>query len=359
MGCSGSSAAATDGQSSPSRSGTGTQSTHSERSVRSATSFSSKYDLCEKLGEGGFARVHRSRGKLEGDDSAVKIIDMSGSAHKTAVLRGRADDEVSIWKRIGKHEHCVTFLEAFVEGTDYHMVMEKCGDSLLDRLDVVRNSGAAGISRVIREMLYASQHMHSRDVVHRDIKPANYLFGGANEETLKLCDFGLSTVVPKTGIPLRARGSPSYMSPEVIAETCVSTKSDVWSLGVTAYVVLYARLPYEMPDGDNRDATRTGEPAPCYAVLTGVEPNPPPEGAEGLCRQLLTRDERARCTAEEALHHEFVWQRTKCERESSCTTVPDTGSCASNWASISSTADNSAFAGLDRAVDVCAAEAHL
>lgn len=284
-----------------------------------ASVLEQKYEYGRKSGEGGFASVRVVREKSSGSELGAKIIDlMAGTATPlmTARLTGRAQDEANLWRRLGQHSHIVRLKEAFLESgpigpaAQYIMIMELCQASLLERLEQIRSVGDSAMARVLRESLFGIQHMHSVDVCHRDIKPANILLGGLDGETVKLCDFGLSVVVPKDGISLRACGSPSYMSPEVVRNEVFTTNTDVWSLGVTGYVVAYGCLPYVNPDGDVREIILSGLPEPSYAA---VDESTPATSSAAACflHQLLDRDRSVRCSAEQALHHEFVWPQVE------------------------------------------------
>jgi serine/threonine-protein kinase len=80
--------------------------------------------------------------------------------------------------------------------------------------------------------------------VHRDIKPANLMYDAATD-TLKITDFGIARLTDtsrtKTGIIL---GTPSYMSPEQLAASAVTGKSDLYSLGITMYQLLTGTTPF-------------------------------------------------------------------------------------------------------------------
>lgn len=194
---------------------------------------------------------------------------------------------------------------------------------MLERLDGLRSSGGASVSRIIGEMLLGLEFIHSQGIVHRDLKPGNFLLGGEDGQTIKICDFGLAAVMPEEGQLFRSCGSPSYMSPEVVAKTGYTTKTDVWSLGATLYVLLYGALPYVKPNGDNREAIKLGLPAPKFQVASDVR-HAPQEGATSLVRQLLERCQHKRCTAAEALQHEFVQVRScKCAADGTKLDISD------------------------------------
>jgi serine/threonine-protein kinase len=90
----------------------------------------------------------------------------------------------------------------------------------------------------------ALHYAHGQGVVHRDIKPANLMYDAATD-SLKITDFGIARLTDtsrtKTGIIL---GTPSYMSPEQLAASDVTGKSDLYSLGITMYQLLTGTTPF-------------------------------------------------------------------------------------------------------------------
>jgi serine/threonine-protein kinase len=90
----------------------------------------------------------------------------------------------------------------------------------------------------------ALHYAHGQNVVHRDIKPANLMYD-AESDTMKITDFGIARLTDtsrtKTGIIL---GTPSYMSPEQLAASAVTGKSDLYSLGITMYQLLTGTTPF-------------------------------------------------------------------------------------------------------------------
>lgn len=279
--------------------------------------FHQKYRWDEQLGQGGFASVRIGQDKKTGESYAVKVLDLkvgTVSANISARILGRAKDEAAVWTMVGQHNNIVKIHEAFIEpkpGTSaglYMMVMELCQCTLLERLEETRSLPSPGMAKRFREILLGLQHMHSQSICHRDIKPANILFGGPQGDTVKLCDFGFSCVIPEQGISLKACGSPSYMSPEVAANQVFYHNADVWSAGVTCYVVLYGALPYTNPSGDVREVIIKGLPTPAYLAAEGVEPQEPASIAASFVEMMLKRESSERCSSESALRHKFVLQ---------------------------------------------------
>lgn len=93
----------------------------------------------------------------------------------------------------------------------------------------------------MKKLFGALHHMHSQNVVHRDIKPENIML--AEDDELKLIDFGLSKRQDGNKKMKTIAGTPYYMAPEVL-DGLYDTKCDTWSLGVLLYVFMSGYLPF-------------------------------------------------------------------------------------------------------------------
>jgi serine/threonine protein kinase len=94
------------------------------------------------------------------------------------------------------------------------------------------------------QMVKALQYIHRHSIVHRDLKLGNILISETMQ--LKLCDFGLSTRISYQGEKKRTVcGTPNYIAPEILEEEGHSYESDIWSLGVILYALLFGKPPFE------------------------------------------------------------------------------------------------------------------
>ncbi|XP_052868012.1 death-associated protein kinase related-like [Anopheles cruzii] len=106
----------------------------------------------------------------------------------------------------------------------------------------------------MREILRGVRELHMLCIAHLDLKPQNILLMGDDiEDGIKLCDFGLTRMVGN-GVHdvCDLAGTPDYAAPEVLRYTPLSISTDIWSLGVIAYVILSGHSPF---GADTREET--------------------------------------------------------------------------------------------------------
>lgn len=286
------------------------------RSLFGPDAFQAQYKLGKKLGEGNFGQVRVATVRSSKEVRAVKIIDGRPPSYACSDGSGAADRtmeqarrEAELMKLVAGHKHCLQLFATFECNSCFYVVMEMCQVSLMDRIDEVHRSGEGYLARLFRDILLGIAHVHSLNIVHRDIKPCNILFGGKDGETVKLCDFGMAEELPASGGFTAHCGTAPYMSPELVSMKSYDFKADVWSTGVTAYMLLYGVFPYmpkdEAPMSMKR-AIYVGKPAPQFTPAPNAACSGRALLAEQFVQALLTRDQRLRCTAEAALRLPFV-----------------------------------------------------
>merc|ERR1719419_703743 len=156
------------------------------------------------------------------------------------------------------------------------------------------------LRRVTCEMLQALVAIHKVNVVHRDIKPDNFLYT-ENQRRVKLCDFGFAEVMPVSEGLTGIYGTPPFMSPEMLSSMSYGPGTDVWSLGVTAHIVVFRQFPPQsvMIMGGEAWVPATGPPVPNLQVkrsldIDGVDIS---DSADQSIRALLDRDPQRRPSA--------------------------------------------------------------
>jgi serine/threonine protein kinase len=162
------------------------------------------------------------------------------------------------------------------------------------------------------QMFKGIVHVHSLQVVHRDIKPDNYLVGGQDGQTVKLCDYGLSAILPKSGKLPGVYGTAPFMCPEMLSGRSYDEKADVWSLAALVYVLLFGNFPYmpkEQSSKGMKAAIVEGVPAPKFEPATKLTKDNGhfrTENVVSFAKALLNRDPEKRPSAPAALTMEYM-----------------------------------------------------
>jgi serine/threonine protein kinase len=200
------------------------------------------YKAFSTLGKGGMGTVFKAVDS-QGQIVAIKMIGGRGTdrrAKGNEVYRIGLVREARLAAEL-RHPNIVRIYDIGQEKGNLYVVMEYLEGVPLDRYIQSRKVGVAEALRIGAELCDALGYAHSRGVIHRDVKPQN-TFIMANGR-VKLVDFGLAC--PREGVAgFRGAGTPGYMSPEQIIEKDLDGRTDIWSAGVTVFVMLTRRHPF-------------------------------------------------------------------------------------------------------------------
>ncbi|XP_043199815.1 death-associated protein kinase related-like isoform X2 [Amphibalanus amphitrite] len=206
---------------------------------------------------GKFAAVRRSTHRVSGVAFAAKFVRRRRRAsevlheilHEVAILElARAASGQPGSERI------VRLHEVFETPTETAMVLEMVPGGELQRLiDAGETISEPEVRRMLRQVLEAVSFLHDRNIAHLDLKPQNILLTGPFPGCdVKLCDFGISRLI-EPGVEVReVLGTPDYVAPEVLQYEPISLRTDMWSVGVLAYVLLSGHSPF---GGDTKQET--------------------------------------------------------------------------------------------------------
>ena len=207
------------------------------------------YTIEAELGAGGMARVYRGRHVHLETAHAIKVLDPRYRHIPEA--RQRFLDEAKIQAKVLDHPNIVKVTNIVATAEHAALVMEYVdGPSLEDELPALIGRPDE-IIRIMLGVLAAVEHAHRAGVIHRDLKPANVLLDGA-KRIPRVTDFGIAKVTDVSYIRSSATGNGArmgtlaYMSPEQIrGPRFVTTRSDVFSLGIVLYEMAIGALPFD------------------------------------------------------------------------------------------------------------------
>jgi serine/threonine-protein kinase len=199
-----------------------------------------RYRIIALLGKGGMGEVYRADDLTLGQPVALKFL--PDEAARDQSLLERFKNEVRIARRVSHPNVCRVYDVGDFEGHTFFTMEYVDGEdlaSLLRRIGRLPEDKALDIARQLCAGLAAA---HTKGVLHRDLKPANIMLDGRGQ--VVITDFGLAGVADQIqGAEVRS-GTPAYMAPEQLAGKEVSTRSDIYSLGLVLYEVFTGKRAF-------------------------------------------------------------------------------------------------------------------
>uniref|UniRef100_A0A674GQM8 calcium/calmodulin-dependent protein kinase n=1 Tax=Taeniopygia guttata TaxID=59729 RepID=A0A674GQM8_TAEGU len=269
------------------------------------TRFTDEYQLYEELGKGAFSVVRRCVKKNSSQEYAAKIINtkkLSARDHQ------KLEREARIC-RLLKHPNIVRLHDSISEEGFHYLVFDLVtGGELFEDIVAREYYSEADASHCIHQILESVNHIHQHDIVHRDLKPENLLLASkCKGAAVKLADFGLAIEVQgEQQAWFGFAGTPGYLSPEVLRKDPYGKPVDIWACGVILYILLVGYPPFWDEDQHKLyQQIKAGAydfPSPEWDTVT-------PE-AKNLINQMLTINPAKRITADQALKHPWVCQRS-------------------------------------------------
>ncbi|KAE8706309.1 Serine/threonine-protein kinase SAPK2 [Hibiscus syriacus] len=211
-----------------------------------------RYEILKDIGSGNFGVAKLVRDKRTAELFAVKFIE-----------RGpKIDEHVQreiMNHRSLRHPNIIKFKEVLLTPTHLAIVMEyAAGGELFERICNAGRFSEDEARFFFQQLVSGVSYCHAMQICHRDLKLENTLLDGSPTPRLKICDFGYSKASSVLhSQPKSTVGTPAYIAPEVLSKKEYDGKNaDVWSCGVTLYVMLVGAYPFEDPE-DPRNFRKT------------------------------------------------------------------------------------------------------
>ncbi|XP_018124949.2 myosin light chain kinase 3 isoform X1 [Xenopus laevis] len=252
-------------------------------------------ETSEMLGGGRFGQVHRCAEKSSGLSLAAKIIKVKSHKEKEEVK-----NEIQVMNQLN-HVNLIQLYDAFESRNDIVLIMEYVeGGELFDRIiDENYNLSEADTIQFIKQIIEGIQYMHQMYIVHLDLKPENIMCVSRTAYQVKIIDFGLARrYKPREKLKVHF-GTPEFLAPEVVNYDYVSFPTDMWSVGVIAYMLLSGLSPFL---GEDYNETLNNILA-CQYDFEGEEFENISEPAKDFITKLLIKEKCWRMSATEALKH--------------------------------------------------------
>ena len=273
----------------------------------------SVYNLKQEIGRGSWGVVYECQNRETKAWYACKTL------HKAQLPKERLEQEVLNLARAKGHEHLVELVEVFEDKKDIHIVTELLtGGELYEKVIQLAKTSQKRFppkdaAQIVRDSLDAIRFLHEEcNIVHRDLKASNFLFARKDDpKSIVIIDFGLSQLaVPKSAaepaIFKDAVGTVYYVAPEVLThdEIGYTNKCDVWSIGVIAYLLLSASLPFQgKTEKETAKLLMSDSVQAEYPESRWKDVDPL---AVDFCKTLLQKDPTKGPTAREAMTHPWI-----------------------------------------------------
>lgn len=266
--------------------------------IEIADSITPQYELLKPLGAGGMGAVFLAREPALKRLVAVKVL--TPQLASDSRVRARFEREARTAAALS-HPNIVRVYavgETRSQRLPYIVMQFVQGPTLASWMTQRRRVGERDARRVIGEVASALAAAHVRDLVHRDIKPSNVLLEADTGRPF-VVDFGVSAALSRASDETKLTvtgaviGTPVYMSPEQASGDAVSTKSDVYSLGVMAYELLTGEPPFQASTAMGWAAAHLRDtPTPVGQARKGLSPE-----LARLVDRCLSKDPTQRPTA--------------------------------------------------------------
>ncbi|KAM8899608.1 serine/threonine-protein kinase 36 isoform 2-T2 [Spinachia spinachia] len=251
------------------------------------------YHVLELAGEGSFGRVYKGRKRFTGQVVALKFMPKVGRSEKELRSLKR---EIEIMRGL-EHPNIVQLFDSFETETEVVVVTEYAEGHLFQILEDDEKLPESQVREIACQLVSALYYLHSHRILHRDMKPQNILLGKSG--VVKLCDFGFARAMSVSTMVLTSiKGTPLYMSPELVEEKPYDHTADLWSLGCILYELHTGAPPFPTTSLLHLVQLIVRDPVKWPGTMSAT--------CTSLLKGLLTKDPQKRLSWPDLLHHPFV-----------------------------------------------------
>lgn len=212
--------------------------------LNNGTFIANRYEIVGQVGTGGMSDVYKAKDHALGRYVAIKVLKSEFSEDTNFVSKFRTEAQSAA---VLEHPNIVNIYDVGSENGIHYIVMEYVeGITLktyIEKKGQLTYKEALSIAIQVGRGIQAA---HAKNIVHRDIKPQNIII--STDGKVKVTDFGIARAVSENTIHSDVMGSVHYASPEQARNGYVSSRSDIYSLGIVMYEMVTGRVPF---DGDS------------------------------------------------------------------------------------------------------------
>jgi len=252
------------------------------------TVVAGRYRIAGLLGRGGMGEVYRATDLTLGQAVALKFLPETTATDERSLARFY--NEVRIARQVTHPNVCRVYDVGVTEGLHYISMEFVDGEDLSSLL---RRIGRLPVDKAVetaRKLCAGLAAAHEKGVLHRDLKPANVMIDGRGQ--VVIMDFGLAGLAEQLQGDVRS-GTPAYMSPEQLAGTEVTVRSDLYSLGLLLYELFTGKRAFEAASLlELTQMQERAQPLSMTSVARDLDP-----AAERIILRCLQPDPRQRPTS--------------------------------------------------------------
>lgn len=262
------------------------------------------------IGRGSSSKVYYGHHSPSGNVVAIKKINKS-SLQKISIER--VTNEIELMKKLN-HSNIVTYKDMITDDNYIYIITDYCnGGTLQQFIDIHKgypeNFSESEVKIYITQIKNALEYLVSKNIYHRDIKPQNIFINYKNNKKddpssieLKIGDFGFAKEIENDDMENTLCGTPMYIAPEIIYEKKFHINSDLWSVGIILFQLLYGFFPFGSPKNilelmKNIDSVHLSFPLNERDELN--------ESVHDLLEELLQKNPKNRITWNEFFNHRW------------------------------------------------------
>uniref|UniRef100_A0A8D8VIF2 Serine/threonine-protein kinase 17A n=1 Tax=Cacopsylla melanoneura TaxID=428564 RepID=A0A8D8VIF2_9HEMI len=271
----------------------------------------------EPFATGMFASVRRCRSLATGQVFAAKF---SSRTRYGEDCTKEIHHEIALLSLCSPSPRIVKLHDVFQTDKELIIVMEYApGGDMQTIIDDNLVPFESDVVKFIQQLVEGLAYLHHRKIAHLDIKPQNIvMMGDFPNCDIKVCDFEISRVI-LDGIEIRELlGTPDYVAPEILHYEPITLAADMWSLGVTAYVLLTGFSPFggETDSETFRNISKAQLDFP-DELFEDISPE-----AKDFIAKILIKNPKERMTAKEALKHPWLMNKKQIMTRVGCSSCP-------------------------------------
>eukprot|EP00066_Takifugu_rubripes_P009383 XP_003976285.1 PREDICTED: serine/threonine-protein kinase 17A [Takifugu rubripes] len=250
---------------------------------------------------GKFAVVRKCVEKSSGHEYAAKFMRKrrKGKDCRTEIIH-----EIAVLEMATASTRVINLHQVYEMASEMVLVLEyAAGGEIFNQCVSDEAFSEEDVKRLMRQILEGVSFLHQNNVVHLDLKPQNILLTSSSPlGDIKIVDFGLSRMVSSQQELREIMGTPEYVAPEILSYEPISTATDMWSMGVLAYVMLTGLSPFL---GEDKQETflNISQLNVSYQEEELQQLDP---AALSFIQMLLCKRPQDRATAEQCLQHPWL-----------------------------------------------------